>query len=1027
MAFEPNKITREHVEAAVKKIEGEGIQLKSSTKYLVKIGVKSYPSKEIMRYAHEQMNGEKLWKFSGGDPTNKFLSKMNFEISESGADPIKVLLEKYKDHLRTNQLKDEKYKWQLISDFGGRPDLEAEDFLAEIKAVNYSNLIYPMAKAVLQHLILEKPEEIRNEFKILFDESIALADRVGSFNANTLAIYRDLGEKKQHHQDERSIATYLTYKYPEKYTFYKNQFYKEYCKLLGIKSAKTGKKYVHYLSLIDDLVSDYIAPDKELLGMAQDYLGDLFDVSSLRLLAQDFLYQMLGKETEPNYWVFQGNPDHYDFKTAFEKETLDDWTVSSHIEEVKKGDKVILWITGKESGCYALGEITYDPILFEDDSDPLWKIESTNDIKAGIKITHNLFDRPITKDDIQTIPAFSKLNVGVQGTNFSATKEEYDKFIEMIDSKSARRYWLYSPGKLAEMWDEFYQSGIMALNWNLNDLREYTKEQLVEELKASDPSDSSKKNDATANFEFANVMSVGDVVIVKKGRGQLVGYGTVSSDYFYDDERATFKHVRKVDWNRKGVWDYPGQLASKTLTDITIYESEKSRGKKFYEFLLDIINGTNEVKEETEMKPRNLILYGPPGTGKTHALKTQYFPQYTSSETSITKEKHFENVVKNCSWWQVIAVALLDLKKSKVSEIQEHAWVQEKARLSKSNTIRPTIWGQLQSHTIEECEFVNVSDKRPPFLFNKTKDSYWEILEENVQEQAPDILELIDSVKNFKPNPDKEVRRYVFTTFHQSYSYEDFIEGLKPLVQTEEVEETELRYVIEPGIFKKLCAEAELDPHNKYAFFIDEINRGNVAQIFGELITLIETDKRAGAENEISADLPYSKKPFSVPSNVDIIGTMNTADRSVEALDAALRRRFSFEYKGPDYELEELDYLIGETGKTGKVLLKLINSRISYLKDEDHQIGHSYLMNKDTPALLRNTFAMNIIPLLKEYFYNDYAKMRLVLGDGFMVKEGAPKFAVKDADIIEQERYSVVTIDESFDIISALKETLEEH
>ena len=219
-----------------------------------------------------------------------------------------------------------------------------------------------------------------------------------------------------------------------------------------------------------------------------------------------------------------------------------------------------------------------------------------------------------------------------------------------------------------------------------------------------------------------------------------------------------------------------------------------------------------------------------------------------------------------------------------------------------------------------------------------------------------------------------------FVTFHPSMSYEDFIEGIKP-----KEENKKIYYEIENGIFKNLCQIAAKSPNDNFVLIIDEISRGNVAQIFGELITLIEPDKRNGKPEATQTLLPYSKQPFSVPSNLYLIGTMNTADRSVEALDTALRRRFFFE------EMAAKPNLLHSIGDINlKLLLKAINQRIEILLDKDHQIGHAYLMNINTLADLRIVFANKIIPLLKEYFYGDWGKIGLVLGDGFIQKKSQP-------------------------------------
>ena len=336
-----------------------------------------------------------------------------------------------------------------------------------------------------------------------------------------------------------------------------------------------------------------------------------------------------------------------------------------------------------------------------------------------------------------------------------------------------------------------------------------------------------------------------------------------------------------------------------------------------------------------------------------------------------------------------------------------------------------------------------------------------------------------------------KAEQIVFTTFHQSLSYEDFIEGIKPEITTDD----NITYEVKDGIFKQLCSRADkisdfdkgwndliaeagqkllsdsmlslltkekkevyvtkitdngnlkikhkngdkeysisrsrakklqkvfldlsdvegiskafrsvipgcyytiywavlnyinnkIKEKNKdidyeepkpYVLIIDEINRGNVSAIFGELITLLEEDKRKGNPEHTEAVLPYSGDNFSVPNNVYIIGTMNTADRSVEALDTALRRRFSFVEMQP-----KPDILSKVEGVELKKLLKTINQRIEVLIDKDHQIGHSYFIGIQNIVDLQRTFKAKIIPLLEEYFYGDFGKIGLVLGGAFI-------------------------------------------
>ncbi len=204
--------------------------------------------------------------------------------------------------------------------------------------------------------------------------------------------------------------------------------------------------------------------------------------------------------------------------------------------------------------------------------------------------------------------------------------------------------------------------------------------------------------------------------------------------------------------------------------------------------------------------------------------------------------------------------------------------------------------------------------------------------------------------------------------------------------------------------------DSPVEERKNYVLIIDEINRGNISSIFGELITLIENDKRAGGDEELEVTLPYSKETFKVPDNVFLLGTMNTADRSIESLDTALRRRFSFKEFPPKPNLISNE---GSSGKKqGKVeeihlenLLIKINKRIEKLIDKDHLIGHSYFLKVDSLKKLKKVFKNEIIPLLEEYFFGDYGKIGLVLGSSFVKKENLisdfASFPEYDQDIQE--------------------------
>ena len=246
-------------------------------------------------------------------------------------------------------------------------------------------------------------------------------------------------------------------------------------------------------------------------------------------------------------------------------------------------------------------------------------------------------------------------------------------------------------------------------------------------------------------------------------------------------------------------------------------------------------------------------------------------------------------------------------------------------------------------------------------------------------------------------NPTTNNGNVAFVTFHQNFAYEDFVEGIRPVL-----DKADLRYELRDGIFKRIAKAAQSRPGERFVLIIDEINRGNIAKIFGELITLIEDSRRSGQHDGTFATLPYSQQPFSVPSNLYLIGTMNTADRSIQLLDTALRRRFTFRECMPEPDHDQIHTNID--GVNCRDLLRSINERIALLLDREHQIGHTYFLNVDSLDKLASVFRDSVFPLLQEYFFDDWAKIRAVLANNAFVVESTPKLPVPAQDFVDEDR-----------------------
>jgi 5-methylcytosine-specific restriction protein B len=574
-----------------------------------------------------------------------------------------------------------------------------------------------------------------------------------------------------------------------------------------------------------------------------------------------------------NYWLFQSNPKVFQLEAALAADALQTFALKAHKKTIKKGDKIILWQTGKNAGCYALAIALDDPKemeLSQKEKQHFVKAPPT-ELRIPIEIEYNLWNRPITKEILPQSTNFKAFYAGIPGTNFKATENQYKELVNVIEHLDI----IHEPKPIYQIrkTNHHHLNTILqgppgtgktyqTVNYALSIIENRSLKELSLE----------PRQDLRTRFEQYQ----------EEGRIQFI---TFHQSYAYEDFVEGIKPFVQE-----------GQI---------IYGIENGI---FKQICFDARQCLMEALANFLPKYQFEIEYNQLFSAFISYLKSDDFSAFTTPNQRkilLHKVLRFGNLAVR----QGKSFSTFTISKNKIQQLYEHI----------------TDW-DIESYDAALIRSV---------IGKVNTNAYWGVFME---------------LKSFEAT---------------------FLE--KEMASLLENDAT-------PPINIKNVTDEVLNNCRKYVLIIDEINRGNIPSIFGELISLLEADKREGRPEAINIILPYSKELFSIPPNLYLLGTMNTSDQSIDKMDIALRRRFSFKDMSPQPAL--LKPAI-EAGVNLEKLLKTINHRIEALLDKAHLIGHAYFMEVQTLDDLIALFDTKIIPLLREYFFNDLNKIGLVLGKSF--------------------------------------------
>lgn len=598
------------------------------------------------------------------------------------------------------------------------------------------------------------------------------------------------------------------------------------------------------------------------------------------------------------------------------------------------------------------------------------------------------------------------------------------------DPRSTVRVVKIAPGQQASEWADCIANSYICVGWDdVGDLDLFpTKEAFRETFREHYSYNGHEAQVSRKSNELWTLMELepGDRVVANKGVGEVLAVGTVNeTGYKWRPERARFRHTLGVTWDTTAAGSIEPVRGWATTTVSKVPAA-----------LFKVINGSSAAAPtvgldrvyldlEAALERRGqAVIYGPPGTGKTYTARraavwlldggsgnaaasamveddAEFDKRETELSTGRSQSRQMWFMVANPKEWrwaqlftdQSVDYSIGRLKRNYPNVRAGDLIVGYESSPTKRVVALARVTGEYDPDSPPSAALT-----LEPVAQVKEGVTYEELQADSILAGSEPArfrcqgtlfaLTPVESDRLLALMTDRDpavaavaapsIQRLTRVTFHPSYTYEDFIEGFRP-VQTGN---GGLELALTDGIFKRVCDAATADPGRRYVLLIDEINRGNIPKIFGELITLIENDKRG-----LTVHLPQSGQDFAVPSNVHLIGTMNTADRSIHLLDTALRRRFSFIELLPDSDLLE-----GATAGALRldVFLDSLNEKIRRLVGREKQVGHAMFLRQGSPIDSAEAFAavfrFELLPLLQEYFHDDYGQLAELLGSVIDVK-----------------------------------------